>query len=152
MAWPNLFPKSTITSFLTDFLWADRLSAVRAQKEPEFIWANFNMSEKLKQKERKKSWKHHAEKMLPNKEKNKTADDLLINLCSPEISIFVNGILSVTKAMLNFSWKNQTVYLLEYWNNTDGLVLKLDAPHFRIFKFGAIFLQTDISTSAVLPD
>jgi len=40
--------------------------------------------------------------MLPNKEKNKTADDLLINLCSPEISIFVNGILSVTTTMLFF--------------------------------------------------
>jgi len=55
MAWPNLFPKSTITSFLTDFLWADRLSAVRAQNGQEFIWANFNMSEKQKiRKNRKK--------------------------------------------------------------------------------------------------
>jgi hypothetical protein len=29
------------------------LSAVRAPKEPEFIWGNFNMSEKLKQKGKK---------------------------------------------------------------------------------------------------
>ena len=41
---------------------------------------------------------------------------------------------------------------LEYWNYTDDLVLKLDAPNFRIFKFGAIFLQTGIYNLAVLPD
>jgi hypothetical protein len=47
---------------LTDFSWADRLSAVRAQKEPEFIWGNFNMSEKLKQKGKK-----NRENIMPKK-------------------------------------------------------------------------------------
>ena len=45
MGWPKLFIKSTITSYLTDFSVEDLLNVVQGQKEQEFIWANFNMSE-----------------------------------------------------------------------------------------------------------